>query len=589
MATTVESLRKAIGKRKNSRAFAWLADLMRQNGDLDLALECVRAGLSSTPCEEGNLVLSRILADKRDWDGVVEACEFVLLRNPYCLSAIRRIGDAYAEKGDVEKRNSYYRRLHDLDPLDAFWKEEYAPKIEIPESGDAETPVEAPAETVEPAEVPAAERAENPEPLVEESRNAAEEKDDDPFSSLSTLLPADEENDNEVSFNDLEHSLDDAIAGFGEAKPEKDAFPAEEIDGDDISTALSGIFGSTDAEDSFASTVKPEAEKDAPRPDAEDKPQSLSDAFDSIFGEDELPEEFVLSKPAVPSTDKPSTTAASDASSESSAKLPSEKVSNDLPPAEETSPFEKSASQTQPTSESTLEKSVESSFDSLFGENSDDLPLETLTSPKTILPAEPDASSESSVELPSEKSLNALPSEEESSTFEKSAPQTKSASESTLEKSVESSFDSLFGADSDDLPLETLTSPKTILPAASDASSESSAELPSEKVSNDLPAAEESSPFEKSALQAQPTSESALEKSVESSFDSLFGENSDDALVEDPTTSTRTLAEIYFEQGVYDEAIKIYKDLLRKSPEDESLKKRLSEIENVNENRQKDN
>lgn len=432
MATTVESLRKAIGKRKNSRAFAWLSDLMRQNGDLDLALEYVRAGLSSTPCEEGNLVLSRILADKRDWDGVVEACEFVLLRNPYCLSAIRRIGDAYAEKGDIEKRNSYYRRLHDLDPLDAFWKEEYAPKIEIPESGDAETPVEAPAETVEPAEVPTAERSENPEPLVEESRNAAEEKDDDPFSSLSTLLPADEENDNEVSFNDLEHSLDDAIAGFGEAKPEKDAFPAEEIDSDDISTALSGIFGSTDAEDSFAPAVKSEAEKDAPRPDAEDKPQSLSDAFDSIFGEDELPEEFVLSKPTAPSEEKSSSIAASDASSETPVELPPEKSANDLPP-------------------------------------------------------------------------------EESSPFEKSAPLTKPSPESTLEKSVESSFDSLFGADSDD------------------------------------------------------------------------------ALVEDPTTSTRTLAEIYFEQGVYDEAIKIYKDLLRKSPEDESLKKRLSEIENVNENRQKDN
>ena len=68
---------------------------------------------------------------------------------------------------------------------------------------------------------------------------------------------------------------------------------------------------------------------------------------------------------------------------------------------------------------------------------------------------------------------------------------------------------------------------------------------------------------------------------MESSFDSLFGDASDDALVEDPTTSTRTLAEIYFEQGVYDEAIKIYKDLLRKSPGDDALKTRLSEIEKI--------
>ncbi len=76
---------------------------------------------------------------------------------------------------------------------------------------------------------------------------------------------------------------------------------------------------------------------------------------------------------------------------------------------------------------------------------------------------------------------------------------------------------------------------------------------------------------------------------MESSFDSLFGEESDDALAEDSTTSTRTLAEIYFEQGVYDEAIKIYKDLLRKNPEDVALKDRLLEIEKTRDDRQKEN
>ena len=500
MATTVESLRKAIGKRKNSRAFAWLADLMRQNGDLDLALEYVRAGLSSTPCEEGNLVLSRILVEKGDWDGVVEACEYVLLRNPYCLSAIRRLGDAYAEKGDLEKRNLYYRRLHDLDPLDAFWKEEYAPKIEIPESGEAENPAVAAAETSATVnEVPVAEPEEKREPPVEESQNSAEEKDDDPFSSLSTLLPADEENDNEVSFDDLAHSLDDAIAGLGEAKPEKDAFPTDEIDGDDISTALSGIFGSAETEDSFSPTVKAVPEEAAPRPEAEDKPQSLSDAFDSIFGEDELPEEFVLSKPSA----------------------------------------------------------------SLTGE------------PKPVPPA-------SVEESPSDKAP--APAEDNASLFEKSAtqPAPAPANEGTLEKSVESSFDSLFGSDSDDLPLETLdvSKPASFAPVEESASDKAPA-----------PAEDDAPLFEKSAPQPAPApaNEGTLEKSVESSFDSLFGSDSDDALVEDPTTSTRTLAEIYFEQGVYDEAIKIYRDLLRKSPDDANLKERLSEIEKIREDGKKEN
>ena len=156
---------------------------------------------------------------------------------------------------------------------------------------------------------------------------------------------------------------------------------------------------------------------------------------------------------------------------------------------------------------------------------------------------------------------------------------------------MESSFDSLFGEESDDLPLESLG--ETSKPAADSASRvEPSIEVspvPEKEDSPSEPLASEPSPlFEKSAEEPSKP-ESTLEKSVESSFDSLFGEESDDALAEDSTTSTRTLAEIYFEQGVYDEAIKIYKDLLRKNPEDVALKDRLLEIEKTRDDRQKEN
>ncbi len=508
MATTVESLRKAVGKKKNSRVFAWLADLMRQNGDLEAALSCVREGLSATPCEEGNLVLSKILVEMQDWDGVIEACEFVLSRNPYCLSAIRRLGDAYAEKGDAEKRNLYYRLLHDLDPLDAFWKEEYAPKIEMAEEMPVleDLPESAPAVAPEPLpEEPIEQEA----PVVSEEDKKEEEKNEDPFSSLATLLPADEENESEVSFDDLENSLDKAIADFSPSNTEKDEFPTEEIDDDDISTALSGIFGSAETEEPAA---EKQEKKNEPSPEekVEDKPQSLSDAFDSLFGEDELPEEFVLSKPS----DKES-------------------------PA--------------------LEK--------------EDSPSEEL--PQSL----------SAVESPLSESLSSAeaPASESSPLFTKSSETAETSNpESSLEKSVESSFDSLFGDDTDDLPLESLggdQKPSTATSAHIGPSAEVS--QPEEK-EDSLPA-EPSSSADASATETAETSnpESSLEKSVESSFDSLFGDDTDDALVEDPTTSTRTLAEIYFEQGVYDEAIKIYKDLLRKSPGDDALKKRLSEIEKI--------
>lgn len=337
MATTVESLRKSIGKKKPSRAFAWLADLLCQNGDLDGALQCAQEGILHFPdSEEGLLVLSKIWMLKEDFDQVIEACESVLLKNPYCLSALRRLGDAYDKKGDEEHRNHYYQLLHDLDPLDAFWSEEYAPKITeslmdtpvaaaaaepsldaiLKDAPPLNLPEDVPLKEeslnlpVEPQESdapkaggifekslenePATEIRQEPEVAAENSKPAEE----DPFSSLSSLLPANDEHDDEVSFGDLEHSLDDALAGFAPTNTDKDQFPTDEIDGSDISSALSGIFGTAETEESSLAEATNDPLKEShpvEEPVKDDKPQSLSDAFDDIFGEDELPEEFVPS------------------------------------------------------------------------------------------------------------------------------------------------------------------------------------------------------------------------------------------------------------------------------------------------------
>ncbi|SKA04243.1 tetratricopeptide repeat protein, partial [Fibrobacter intestinalis] len=118
-----------------------------------------------------------------------------------------------------------------------------------------------------------------------------------------------------------------------------------------------------------------------------------------------------------------------------------------------------------------------------------------------------------------------------------------------LDTDVSQSFDSLFGKESDDVPVESL----------------------------ELPTASTESPAETAPAASSDTLD--LDTDVSQSFDSLFGKDSDDLPLEDATTSTRTLAEIYFGQGVYEEAIRIYKDLIRKSPDDASLQKRLAEIE----------
>mgnify|MGYP003370920303 CR=1 FL=1 len=47
----------------------------------------------------------------------------------------------------------------------------------------------------------------------------------------------------------------------------------------------------------------------------------------------------------------------------------------------------------------------------------------------------------------------------------------------------------------------------------------------------------------------------------------------------DESLNTRTLAEIYFEQGLVDKALDIYEDLARKEPENAEIMNRLMEVE----------
>ena len=614
MATTVEFLRKSIGKKKQSMAFAWLADLMRQRGDLDEALQCARSGLAAFPESlEGRLVLSQILEEKQDWDGVIEACEYVLLRNTYCLSALRRMYVAYAAKEDLANRNRYYQMLRDLDP---FWKEPAIDEALEQQMSALEMPVETTAAVAiedtsldkllqeQPLDLPVAE-----EPLLEKSPEVASEQsaveDEDPFASFASMTPTDDENDGEVSFNDLEHSLNDAIAGFAPTNTEKDFFPVDEIEGNDISAALSGIFGTQETESETLPEEKAmgAVEEASPEsftvPKAEDKPQTLSDAFDDIFGEDELPEEFVPTKSA-PSNENVSPTA-------ESIELPT--ASSVETPAE--------AAPASPSETLDLDADVSQSFDSLFGKDSDDVPVESLELPtaSTESPAEtsPSAPSET-LDLDADvsqsfdslfgKDSDDVPAESlelPTASTESPAETAPAASSETLDldADVSQSFDSLFGKDSDDVPTESLDLP----PAASTESpAEAAPAAPSEtldldtdvsqsfdslfgKDSDDVPtesldlppAASTESPAE--AAPAAPSETLDLDTDVSQSFDSLFGKDSDDLPLEDATTSTRTLAEIYFGQGVYEEAIRIYKDLIRKSPGDASLQKRLAEIE----------
>ena len=127
MAVTLEQLKKTVGKKKGlSMAFAWLADLERASGDLDGSLRRVNAGLQNNAADlPGMLVRSRILFERGEFEDCIKECEKALKSDPFCLSAQKRMGDAYDQLGNEAERNMCYRRVHDMDPLDSFWKEEY--------------------------------------------------------------------------------------------------------------------------------------------------------------------------------------------------------------------------------------------------------------------------------------------------------------------------------------------------------------------------------------------------------------------------------------------------------------------------------
>ena len=49
----------------------------------------------------------------------------------------------------------------------------------------------------------------------------------------------------------------------------------------------------------------------------------------------------------------------------------------------------------------------------------------------------------------------------------------------------------------------------------------------------------------------------------------------------DDSLNTRTLADIYMEQGVYSKALEIYSDLAKKNPDNEEIKARLEEVQKL--------
>ena len=540
MAVTLDSLKKTIGKKNvNSRAFAWLADLEREAGNLDQALQRVDGGLTLYPNDvAAMLVRSKILFQKESYDACIEECEKVLVADPFNLAAQQIMGDAYDKLENIGERNVCYRRLHDMDPLNTFWKDEYDVVVgaaaaaamageisdtdfSMPDVGNMDLSDEFTAEpAAESTEAAPADEFSLNEPQAAEAdasaADVAEPAGDDPFAALASMIPGNDDAD-DSAMEDLSASLNSAMDSINNEsaadKPLEELSEDENISSSDVGSALSDMFGLEDdlepeessapaadvpsdipasiddsAEANAASifgAAAPEATEEAP---AEDKPQSIDDAFGDIFGEDELPEE----KPQSVSIDAPADE-----------------------PAPEALATEEAPVEDKP-------QSIDDAFGDIFGE--DELPEEK---PQASIdaPAEPaaDIAAEEPAAEPADIAAEPvadftadlsddleLPSED-GGLFEKSAAAdmnltadevAEPAAENKADEptTIDNAFDSIFGED--ELPEEKPQSASIDAPAeeaAADAAAEPAADFAAD-LSDDLELpSEEGGLFEKSA------------------------------------------------------------------------------------------
>ncbi len=639
MAATLESVKKAIGKKSSSLAFAWLADLERKAGKPDVALDTVNTGLSYLhDYLPGLLVRSAIYFDLERFDEVIEACEFIVKKDPFCIAAWRRLGAAYHKINQISKRNFCYRMVHDMDPLDSFWKEEYT---FIPPEDIA---VEEKAEELESVSNDVSKSVDLQDDSFEipseEAANVAlatppDLSNEDPFSLLSNLLPSDEDNAEDASLESLESTLDnvmDKISGADEGLPE--FFGGDDISENDVSSAFSSMFGMDDELPSektvspFASFEIPTSiddEEDLPEPEPvvtvaeevkpekeEEKPQSLSSAFDDIFGQDELPEEFSASDDLTKDTFEKS--ASNDLEEKTLENTFEKSASNDLEEKPFENTFEKSAFNDleEKPLENTFEKSdlvseidnslvvdtekvdpkneaeefvsaVDSSLSALFGEDDLDLPKENKSVPVD----------ESIVKNNIENSFSALFGEDDDlelpSIQNAEEPKNDGAILRSIEEDVGHSFSALFGKDDDSI--DSFDSVEKIKESSVLSSSDLDSPIRPIEVKDEVSGAFAS------LFSSDEDDDLPKEKSKErDGVDFLMSGDSDDemavALMKNPSASldqdeilldenlnTKTLAEIYFEQGLYSKALNIYQDLIKKNPLDLDLQKRLSDIQ----------
>ena len=341
-------------------------------------------------------------------------------------------------------------------------------------------------------------------------------------------------------------SDDDFILNLDEETPAEEA-PAEEL----VTEA------STDAvveEESVA--------EEAPKVEEESAAEEVDGAFDALFGDE-----------------------SSEDSSEEISQEKSEENSEETPVAEEQvleepvleEPAEETSVAETPVVEEPVQEDVAKemggAFASMFGDDDDlEMPADKQEEPVAETLAEEPLSQEAT-----------------------GAEIEESAVKDEVKESVDESFDSIFGKDDDlDLPEEPAAEQVAETSAEEEKPAETVEEAPSAAL--DSIDSEVSNAFK--GLFDEDDSLSEADEPNNKGVDYLMSGDSDDELSAslvndadaplsrgaadlDDSLNTRTLADIYMEQGVYSKALEIYSDLAKKNPDNAEIKSRLEEVQKL--------
>jgi tetratricopeptide (TPR) repeat protein len=116
----IEKLERRYAENPDGRYFAPLADAYRKAGQVDRALELVRAGIEKhADYLSAHIVLGRCLLDKLDDEGAGQAFQRVLTLDSENIIALKSLAEIEERKGDLVQARQWLQQLLHIDPMNA--------------------------------------------------------------------------------------------------------------------------------------------------------------------------------------------------------------------------------------------------------------------------------------------------------------------------------------------------------------------------------------------------------------------------------------------------------------------------------------